>query len=921
MQEQSTEAGPAPRRRRFRRGQSQDAPLGRDLKDLDPTWRKAPFLLLRYPGILLSIAAAAAILAVTSAAGPLFVASAESETIASLVGEQSRWDTGLDVVVYGRFEGTVTADSDVTAIDAIEQRDAFLQGLVEGTPGVGARVLTEVGSEATITTAAGSSELPGRLVSRTGFLDHVQVVDSAGGSGVWVPDDAAEELGVAPGDSVVIGVRGLEAESRVAGVYASTSMAADADYWSPLERYRNADQTDGIPPALVLTDPSTVATIGAQLDEVAQFTWSFPLEPGTDSLEEARAIAARFRSVSLRIDDATDDQVELLFAGATSATTLPGVISVAGDVVASVRGPIDAVTLAARLLALAVLASVGVSAARRRRSELDLLSARGVAAGSLGARSAVEAILPIAAGTVVGWLLGRWLVDAFGPGAVGDPQAIRASMGQAVLGAAAGAALLGLVTGLMAREEHEEAEPGRLRGFLVRAPWEVVVLLLAGAALYEITTRGADAVADRTGVARIDVLLLAFPLLFIAGLAGLVVRGLGRALPALRAVGGQRSGARFLAARRVAGATRLALLLVTASAVAAGILVYAGTLAGSTRASADAKAHVLVGSDVRVDLRTGPTPALDGLAFPATVVTRIPGALILPSESRTEFIAVDVTTLPDAAFWDDRFADRTLEALIEPLARIDGERLPVLAVGTSLATTGTIELPSGPIPIRRVGAPVAFPGMPAEGPLLVADRATLDTVLESQGSPPLGSSARSELWARGDPRSIVNALERRAVPIEEVVTVDEVTLGLSFVAVSWVFELLQALGIVAALITVVGTILYLQARQRAREVSYALAASMGLPRGTHFLAGFLEVGTMLAAALVIGAVLAVGAALLVHGKVDVLPGLPPDPVLRVPLGLIAVALAFVAALSAVAAWAVQRGADRARVSEVLRVAA
>ncbi len=125
---------------------------------------------------------------------------------------------------------------------------------------------------------------------------------------------------------------------------------------------------------------------------------------------------------------------------------------------------------------------------------------------------------------------------------------------------------------------------------------------------------------------------------------------------------------------------------------------------------------------------------------------------------------------------------------------------------------------------------------------------------------------------------------------------------------------------VAALVVLVGLILYLQSRQQAREVSYALSRRMGLPPGSHRWSMVLELGGMLLAAFVVGGGLAVAAARLIYRKLDLLPSHPPAPILRLPLpvlGAIAAALALAAVTGAVMA---QRRAGRANVAEVMRLA-
>ncbi len=158
------------------------------------------------------------------------------------------------------------------------------------------------------------------------------------------------------------------------------------------------------------------------------------------------------------------------------------------------------------------------------------------------------------------------------------------------------------------------------------------------------------------------------------------------------------------------------------------------------------------------------------------------------------------------------------------------------------------------------------------------------------------------------------------VEASSVTTVDDVTATPAFLAQSWVLGLLLALGVLAGLIAAAGMLLYLQARQQAREVSYALAVRMGLSRGAHVRSVLLEVGALLFAALAIGGALALAAAFLVHGSLDLLPEVAPPPLLRLPGVLLAATAGALAVLSLAGSWRVQRAADRANVAEVMRLA-
>jgi putative ABC transport system permease protein len=142
----------------------------------------------------------------------------------------------------------------------------------------------------------------------------------------------------------------------------------------------------------------------------------------------------------------------------------------------------------------------------------------------------------------------------------------------------------------------------------------------------------------------------------------------------------------------------------------------------------------------------------------------------------------------------------------------------------------------------------------------------------------------------------------------------------SFLATSWTFGFLQALGVLTGLITAGGLLLYLETRQRGRRAAYALSRRMGLSRAAHLGSLLAEVGGTLLGGFAIGVGLSFVAARLVYLRLDALPTVPPVPLLRTPVPALAGTAAAVAAVTWLAAWMAQRSADRTNLAEVLRLA-
>jgi putative ABC transport system permease protein len=178
-----------------------------------------------------------------------------------------------------------------------------------------------------------------------------------------------------------------------------------------------------------------------------------------------------------------------------------------------------------------------------------------------------------------------------------------------------------------------------------------------------------------------------------------------------------------------------------------------------------------------------------------------------------------------------------------------------------------------------------------------------------------------QLWARGSRDEVVRGAERGGLRLSgRVLSAREVLDVSSFLAVSWTFGFLQAFGVLTGLITLAGLLLYVQTRQRSRQVVYVLTKRMGLSRAAHRDSVLVEVGLPLAAGFAAGAALSLLAARLVYPHLDALPTIPPVPLLRVPTVVIAGAAAVVLMAVWLAAQTAQRSADRVSAAEVLRLA-
>jgi putative ABC transport system permease protein len=754
-------------------------------------------------------------------------------------------------------------------------------------------------------------------VYRDGALDHVTKLESAGGTGVWLPKSAADSLGISPGDEVQLALNGEVAQARVAGIYRDLSTQPRTDFWCqqdayiyPLSAFDNF-----VPPPFVLADRQTFTDLGKQLKDLsARFTWEYLPRPRL-TVAAAKDLGDRLLAQSgaaIRGNPFGNDYAGRFGSLVHIDARYPFLVDRAIATEGSLRGPVDTIGLAGRVVGLIVVAVAGVFWVDRRRSEVALLAAKGAGPFDFSVKVVLEVAIPAALAGAAGAIAARWLVRWLGPIDVFDAPALSDSNRQVIVTVAIAVLLFAVVAAVASRRILEVASPRR-RDLMTSVPWELVLLALAGASLYEVLSRTPTPAANADVPPQVDRLVLLFPILFVTAGAGLAARLLRRVLPRLRSRGQRWPTPLWLASRRLSTASRTAVVLVIAASVSVGILAYSGILTTSVRATAQAKAELFTGADVAITLQSEPDHPVR-FDFPTTAVTEIDRAAIGTGGSQVNVLAVDPGTFASAAAWDSTFGDQSLETYMSLIQRgPQGGRTPILAVGVSSPADTSIRLPGGTtaeLPVRVVGTPHAFPGMQAGTPLLVIPKDAL-------GSNPIGLD---EIWARGDPQAILDAVDATDLTVVRTVTADDVASTADFLPISWTFGFLQALGILAGLIALGGALLHLEARQRAREVSYALARRMGLGRGGHRASVAIELSAILLVSVAIGTVLAGVAARLVFGRLDPLPNIPPPPLFRVPLVLLAIT-ALVALVAAwIGAWRVQRAADHARVGEVMRIA-
>jgi putative ABC transport system permease protein len=882
----------------------------------NPAWARAPLLLRRFPGLLAAVLGAGFVLAAVSASQALFVSSAENQALHANLAGLCPWTGGLAVSTFQPISpagavGPLGQPIDSTGL--FEQRDRSIDHAIGGIDGLGAKEISVFGSVAQARSNTARVVPLVRLMSRDGFRSHITVIRDAHVPGVWVPDDTAAFLKLSSGDPLTLKIQEFTTRTRVAGIYRSMITQQPGTFWCSKTTEIYGLDPNSSPPGILLTDRATMFALSKRLHEGnANLTWEFPVRMTGLTLPAAERLSAQTagaqQSLSSTLHGAT------IFSQSQVRSDLQAVVPQVQATIDQIRSPAFSVALAGRIVALLVLAAIGFYWLDRRRTETTLFSAKGIGPFGISSKAALETVLPLALASVAGWFAAIWVVKWLGPGNLLSQSAPTTAAWSVAWTALVGLLLLAVTVAAAVR-----AADGRLAGatVLARTPWDLVILLLMAASLYEILTRGGGTVETAGGQTKVDILLILFPILFVGGASALIARALRRLLPRLRASGGRRSPAVFLATRRLTAATGIALALITAVALSVGILAYSGTLSASTQASSQAKARVFVGSDVRTTLLLGAAVPAE-LAPGSTIIRQDDAVEVQPGQVAVSVLEVDPKTFARAAYWDSSFSNRPLAELLQELAKTGtGQNVgvPALVVGGSLPNAnGEFRFTRTDDTYRYhvVGTAKAFPLQTQHQVFVVVDG---DKVRGEE------HDAVAYLLSRGDLGSVTGILSRNHVPSSSTVSAQQVEGSPTVIALRWLYGYLLAMGVVTGLIVLAALVLYLAARQRGRVVSYALARRMGLRSSQHRRSLLLEIAGMLLVGAVLGAALAAVGAWLVVGKLDPLPNLPPPALYRLPWGLYLVTFGVLLVAAWLGSWIAQRSAERANVAEVMRLAA
>ena len=890
--------------------------------------RKAPFALLHFRSVLLAVFGAALLAALAASSSPFVTIAAASEAFDNRLAELTPLATGLEVTAIHYPE---TAGAAGLARDEAT-REAAARTLAARLPGVGKPVFTLETNILYVLGAGGDSAV--RMMVRTDAISHVKVLSQVPGDGVWISNIIAEIEHLKAGgtlrfDTATFGVH-RPLSYRIKGVYRALAQSPPTPFWVNFgEDIYPQDPNDSPPGSYVFVSQAQLAPAlllgrGHYANDIAgggiTRVVELPVEQDGMTLAKARALDGRFDRLESQLYTSALGR-KIGCSGPTNQRCV--VLSSLSSAVILADRNAKAVTVAISLLsdlgtaiALGVAAAAGAFAVRRRRVEAALAYARGKHVAAYAGRTAVEALAPVVVGGLAGFGLAYALTGVFAPDGSTDPGTAWSAAAHASI--AVGIALV-LLVGTAAFAFLRLYDTGvRKLPWLRYLPWEVPVLAAAIYLLVEIRTGGGMS-TDASGATHPTLAVFVFPLLFVAGVAGLAARVVRFLLGRARGSGSGNAPI-YLAIRRLAAARGLLVLLSVVSAVALGAFAYADTLAASLDHTTVEKAYMATGSDAQAQiLQHAPLPA--HFPYPITEVVFGNQAASIGGETgqQVDVILVDPATLAGALHWESDWGPNPA-GLIRTLARSPASPLPVI-VTPDAARMGRIFIQGKLFPVKILGTVKAFPEMSAGIPLVITSFRALEAVTSRvKLFDPLGV-VQTYVWGKGPPLAVERAITASRQlgayypsSIETYLTDPNVELA------TRTFSFMRTMAIAAAVLVLIGLMLYLQARQRSQVIASALARRMGLGAAAESLSLMFELAAILLFAGVLGVGIALASARPVTRHIDPLPQDAPSPIFTIPSGELLEAGAGLVLVAVLAGIVTSRLARRANVSEALRVA-
>ena len=868
-----------------------------------PPWTRAPRLALRTPAVIVAVLIASAILACASASASLFVSSATSEALRLNMGAfcpTASYPAIKSQIDLNKFptqdNGTVDGSKVPGIIKKLTPQKAQVAELRNSMRAQGLAT-PELFAHSRDAMPSGTHNIAVNLLYGDRALENVTITEKSNIPGFYIPQTVSKYMGVHAGDTIKLSEKSI----TVAGVYQNLFGQPVRPYWC-IDRalFDNAASENTPPPEILIATSEGLYFDTASYGSLARLTSA--VDPADASLSDAHDWQDAINAV-LTMTAAAKNPLNGVAADSNLSDSVKDITLVRAGLI----GPIVPIAIGGSLLALFLIGAAGSYWADRRFNEVRMLASRGVGAGGLALKAGLELIIPAAAGTVLGLGAAYFIVRALGPSSVFDGSALPFAGLTAAIGFILGMLVMALVAGVRGRG-HVEKTLGRKRTILSMLPWELLLLVAAGACWWALDSRGAVTIDRKIPV--LNVLVLAFPLLFLVGASALIVRILVIVLPIARKLGGRGGTALFLALSRISASKVISGVVLAALAMPVAMTLYAAGLTDSTKHTLDAKGHVYVGAESAVQTVGTIKPGSDAARL-GTIVNRY--EYVKVDGESAELLTIDPKTFADNAYWDDSFADKSLPQLIKELSATakDGT-IPAIVVRAPGASSIALGEDTTEIPISVVDAPTVFPGIHQHAPLVIIAQGQLPDIPKSAGR-------KQELWTSAGVDLAQKAFAAQELPIYNAFTPESVLDVANVLSISWTFDYLQALAALSGVIAIGGLLLYVETRSRTRIASYAMARRMGLRRSTHFQSLLIEFSILAGVAALCGAALSYVAARMINPMLELSPLRPPAPIFTTPTGVLLLTAGVAIIVAVGTALYAQRAADRAKMSEVLRL--
>jgi hypothetical protein len=814
-----------------------------------------------------AVAASCALLGVCLAGGPLYVSAAASEAVQLQLDDTCLSDVAVHLPYSSDPQLLASLDQVLTTLR--QHQEPVVTHLLStsfrlaDSPAVERRLVLvhRDGQEAQF-------EPPLTPVSTDELAVPAYLVDT----GDFVPGDtelsmqAPASFEIAADGSIEPGQQPDPVSMRVTATYPTIPVRPEPTFWCGFRALLRPNTRGDLPPPMMLTTIDTIDQF-----ESAEGDWEVrPIVAGM-TRDDAHAFQRRHDAAIEQVAADFGVDVELFrrqFAPSGGIGTLADRGDTVADLVGRTMAPVQLTGVAVSLL---VLGASGVMVARERRRELRLVAIRGGGpAASMPALLATMAV-PTLGGAIVGLGLALLGVRTLGPTPELEAGPLRVAIVSAVIGGFVALVLVSVITAVVGDRE-VDADHRRVR--LRHVPFELIVPVLATAAFVRLDRVGGVRLvgADTRGG---DLLAQSFPLLALATPVAILVRPMRAVVRRLRRIGRRLPDALRLGVRRSVAEPTMTVMVLLASAFAAGCLVLSSTLLVSAERQLLDKATTYVGSDesIRVFDELGiPTSLSDR----ATIVGRTDGRV---EGTSVAVLAIDLSSFLDAVHWRGDPELSRLPDLLEQLGRA-GARTPAIVVGDvpdSFDLDGRAR--DSTLAVDVIARLDHFPGFSNGKPLVVVDTTAVEQA-------DLGGVS-SYVWVRDPPPDAVQRLRDAGFQITgDGQSVQDVFDVISFRAVGWSYSALGAFGVFVALVVLMMQLLAIDARRQRRQAAYVVMRRMGFGRRDLAVSSLVEVAMPLVIGVIAGVSMGVAVAEASVRRLDTLRQLRPAATVVVDVGSI-----------------------------------